>query len=213
MSAGLTPNKCTVYVSNLPFSLTNNDLHKIFEKCGRIVKITIMKNKQTRESKGVAFVLYLKEEDARKCVESFNETQVGDRTIKVSIANDNGRSKEFMKKRTYEDKSKCYECNAEGHLSYQCPMNSLGPRQPAKSNKKKKKPKRDKQPQVEDTMTASDSEDDRQLENSRLETLGAVISLEGESKYPSNDWMHAEQPKKKRIKKSSYFSDEEELSE
>lgn len=89
-----------------------------------------------------------------------------------------------MKRKIYENKSKCYECNAEGHLSYQCPLNTLGIRQPTPSKKKRKhKHHRDRTySRVDDEPTASDSEDDQQLKNSRLETLEVAIRME--VKYP-----------------------------
>lgn len=63
------------------------------------------------------------------------------RTLKLSIANDNGRSSEFDKKRDYPDKQRCYECGNEGHLSYKCPANVLGSRDPPvkKSSKKNRR--------------------------------------------------------------------------
>ncbi len=118
MSGGLAPSKSTVYVSNLDFNLTNNDIAKVFEKYGRIAKVTLVKDKVTRESKGVAFILYIAKEDAQTCVQSMNNTELNGRTIKVSIAVDNGRTKEFIKRKEYKDKSKCYECGEEGHMSY-----------------------------------------------------------------------------------------------
>ena len=51
------------------------------------------------------------------------------RPLSASIAADNGRAAEFIKKRVYKDKSKCYECGEDGHLSYECPRNRLGIRE------------------------------------------------------------------------------------
>lgn len=53
----------------------------------------------TRKSKGVAFIMYLLPEDAKKCVESTNLKEMYGRTLKASIAQDNGRSAEFIKKK------------------------------------------------------------------------------------------------------------------
>lgn len=221
MSGGLAPSKSTVYVSNLPFTLTNNDIHKMFEKYGKVAKVTIVKDKVTRRSKGVAFVLFIKREDAHQSVRAINGKELFGRKWKCSIAIDNGRASDYIKRKAYPDKSRCYECGEEGHLSYKCPKNSLGDREPPP--KKQKKPKKEKQ----DTERNDDGEEEKDSdedggEDPYLDTLSAAINHqralveqeEYRSMVASGSYEDSKQKdKKKRIKKSDYFSDEEELSD
>lgn len=69
------------------------------------------------------------------------------RTLKISIAKDNGRGDEFRKKRTYSDTQRCFECGQDGHLSYKCPSNVLGNRELPP----KKKPKEEQTDQCIET--------------------------------------------------------------
>ncbi|XP_022605400.1 zinc finger CCHC-type and RNA-binding motif-containing protein 1 [Seriola dumerili] len=224
MSGGLAPSKSTVYVSNLPFSLTNNDLHKLFTKYGKVVKVTIVKDKETRQSKGVAFVLFLDRESAHNCARAINNKQVFGRTVKASIAVDNGRATEFIRRRNYTDKSKCYECGDTGHLSYACPKNVLGEREPPKKKEKKKKKKAQQPEHVEEEEEESEEEG----EDPALDSLSQAIAFqqarieEEEEKKRKQAILSQEadahastssDSKKPRIKKSTYFSDEEELSD
>ena len=135
-SGGLAPSKSTVYVSNLDYSLTNSDLHTIFSNFGKVAKVTVLKDRYSRQSRGVAFILFVSRDDAIKAVKGIDKKVLNGRTLTASIASDNGRAPEFIKKRVYKDKSRCYECGEEGHLSYECPKNLLGPRErPAPSKK------------------------------------------------------------------------------
>ena len=210
----LAPSKTTVYVSNLPFSLTNNDLHKIFEKYGKVVKVTIMRDKRTRESKGVAFVLFLDREGAHNAVRALNQTKMFDRTIKCSIAKDNGRAPEFIRRREYLDKSRCYECGEEGHLSYRCPKNLLGEREPPLKKKRKRRNQDDEVEEYYETDSDSDN-DDPSTSHAASECLAAAIqhqqALVAQDKSAYGVVEHDTVSKKKKFKKDAYFSDEEEL--
>ncbi|XP_043943386.1 zinc finger CCHC-type and RNA-binding motif-containing protein 1 [Protopterus annectens] len=218
MSGGLAPSKSTTYVSNLPFSLTNNDLHRIFSKYGTVVKVTVLKDKETRRSKGVAFVLFLNKESAQNCARALNNKQLFGRVLKASIAIDNGRAAEFIRRRNYMDKSKCYECGDTGHLSYACPKNVLGEREPPKKKEKKKKKR---QFELEDEIEEVESEDEG--EDPALESLSQAIAFqqakieEEEQRWKKSiaeqSVLSSEDSKRPRIKKSAYFSDEEELSD
>ncbi|KAG7240728.1 hypothetical protein INR49_026617, partial [Caranx melampygus] len=218
MSGGLAPSKSTVYVSNLPFSLTNNDLHKLFTKYGKVVKVTIVKDKETRQSKGVAFVLFLDRESAHNCARAINNKQLFGRMVKASIAIDNGRAAEFIRRRNYTDKTKCYECGDTGHLSYACPKNMLGEREPPKKKEKKKKKNAQQPEPVEEEEESEEEGEDPALDSlsQAIAFQQARIEEEEEKRRKQAQESDAQastssDSKKPRIKKSAYFSDEEEL--
>ncbi|VEL09165.1 unnamed protein product [Protopolystoma xenopodis] len=62
------------------------------------------------------------------------------RTLSASIAKDNGRAPEFIRRREYPCKIRCYECGEYGHLSFTCSRNVLGDRMQPVQKKKRKKP-------------------------------------------------------------------------
>ncbi|XP_059307571.1 U11/U12 small nuclear ribonucleoprotein 31 kDa protein isoform X3 [Lycium ferocissimum] len=136
VSKTLAPSKSTVYVSNLDYTLTNSDLHTIFSTFGKVAKVTVVKDRVTRKSRGVAFILFVCRDDAVKAVKGIDKKVLNGRTLTASIASDNGRAAEFIRKKVYKDKSRCYECGEEGHLSYECPKNKLGPRERPEPSKK-----------------------------------------------------------------------------
>ncbi|XP_062587710.1 zinc finger CCHC-type and RNA-binding motif-containing protein 1-like [Saccostrea cucullata] len=213
MSGGLAPSKSTVYVGNLPFSLTNNDIHKIFEKYGRVAKVTVLKDNE-RRSKGVAFILFIDRDSAFKAVSALNKTEMFGRTIKCNIAKDNGRTTEFIKRKDYPDKSRCYECGEEGHLSYKCPKNLLGERDPPPKKERKRKK------QKEEEYGEEEEDSDEETEDPALESLSAAIKyqqqqLDRESlQYAasaSSPVPEEDEPQRKKYKKDAYFSDEEEF--
>ena len=214
MSGGLAPSKSTVYVSNLPYSLTNNDLHKIFGKIGKVVKVTIVKDKETRESKGLAFVLYLKKEDALKAACIINGKTILDRKLKCSIAQDNGRARDFIRRKEYKDKTRCYECGEAGHLSYKCPKNKLGDREPPKKKLKKQKLHQHKRFSKKTKPTSSQDaesyESDDLVDDPYLDSLSHIIEEESRFKPETSKQILT---KKKHYKKDSYFSDEENFDE
>ncbi|XP_041763429.1 zinc finger CCHC-type and RNA-binding motif-containing protein 1-like [Anopheles merus] len=182
--------RCTAYISNLPFDLTNIDVQKLFSKHGKIIKVTILRDKVSRKSKGVAFVLFSNAQEAQDCCNACNSTEMFGRTLKASIAKDNGKSAQHAQRKQYPDKSRCYECGTEGHMSYSCPKNVLGNKTPPR----KKDRKQAKRKQSNETTASFDWASDVEE--------GLTASLE-----PTT----AGCTKKVKYRKSKYFSDDEEL--
>ncbi|CAL9007700.1 unnamed protein product [Prunus brigantina] len=202
-SGTLAPSKSTLYVSNLDYSLTNSDLHTLFSHFGKIARVTVLKNRETRQSRGVAFVQFVSRTDAVSAAGEMHGKILNGRKLSASIASDNGRAAEFIKKREYKDKSRCYECGEEGHLSYECPKNQLGPRE-------RPPPKRVRRGGGGGGSAAArveEAEGDSGGERFEDDNWASVVDSGADQRLLVGEELE-EKKRKKGVKKASYFSDE-----
>ncbi|KAI5944674.1 Zinc finger CCHC-type and RNA-binding motif-containing protein 1 [Manis javanica] len=124
---------------------------------------------------------------------------------------------EVIRRHSYFDKSQCYECVKSGHLSYACPKNMLGECEPPKKKEKKKKKKIPKPEEEVEEVEESEEEG----EDPALGSLGQAIAFQqARIEEEQKKWKRSpggpstsDDSRHPRIKKSTYFSDEEEVSD
>ena len=75
-----------LYVGNLSYSTTEDDLRTLFAQAGTVASVELIKDRDTGNSKGFAFVEMGNQAEAEKAISLFNGTTVGNRSIKVNIA-------------------------------------------------------------------------------------------------------------------------------
>jgi|TARA_B100000315_G_C14214440_1_gene423594 RNA recognition motif-containing protein len=75
-----------VYVGNLPFSVDDEGLKKLFESYGEIEEATVIKNNFSGRSKGFGFITFPSEEGAKKAIAEMNDKEVEGRKIVVNEA-------------------------------------------------------------------------------------------------------------------------------
>ena len=74
-----------LYVGNLPFSTTSDDLANLFAKVGAVTSAQVVTDRETGRSRGFGFV-EMGDEDARKAIDELTGTQLGGRPITVNEA-------------------------------------------------------------------------------------------------------------------------------
>src|SRR5690349_3302941 len=75
-----------LYVGNLAFQTTSQDLQELFAQAGTVESASVIEDRDTGQSKGFAFVEMSTEEEAAAAIEQFNGREVGGRMLKVNEA-------------------------------------------------------------------------------------------------------------------------------
>ncbi len=78
--------KQKLYVGSLPYKTTEEDLHQIFSQFGAIKSVKIVTDHVTGQSKGFGFVEMDNDDCAQKAIEGVNGSELGGRTLVVSVA-------------------------------------------------------------------------------------------------------------------------------
>jgi RNA recognition motif-containing protein len=75
-----------LYVGNLAFTTTVDDLRTLFAQAGSINSIDLIKDRDTGQSKGFAFVTMSTQAEAQKAIGMFNAFTMQERELKVNTA-------------------------------------------------------------------------------------------------------------------------------
>lgn len=75
-----------LFVGNLPFDITENDLQDAFGAHGTVVEANLMMDRATGRSRGFAFVTMSSPEEAQKAIEGMNGKPLGGRPLTVNVA-------------------------------------------------------------------------------------------------------------------------------
>jgi RNA recognition motif-containing protein len=75
-----------IFVGNLDFNTSEDELRQLFEVYGQVDRVAIMTDRDTGRSRGFGFVEMSSAEDGEKAIAALNGSQVGGRTLNVNEA-------------------------------------------------------------------------------------------------------------------------------
>ena len=75
-----------LYVGNLAFSTSSQDLQELFAAAGTVESASVVEDRDTGRSRGFGFVEMSSQEEATKAIEQFNGKEVNGRSLTVNEA-------------------------------------------------------------------------------------------------------------------------------
>uniref|UniRef100_A0A7C8ZXT6 RRM domain-containing protein n=1 Tax=Opuntia streptacantha TaxID=393608 RepID=A0A7C8ZXT6_OPUST len=87
----LPPHGSEVFIGGLPKDVLEEDLRDLCEPIGDIYEVRLIKNKDTGESKGYAFVAFKTKEDAQKAIEELKNKEFKGKSLRCSLSDSKHR--------------------------------------------------------------------------------------------------------------------------
>jgi RNA recognition motif-containing protein len=75
-----------LFVGNLSFNITENDLQDAFAAHGTVIEANLMMDRATGRPRGFGFVTMSSPEEAQKAIDALNGKELGGRALTVNIA-------------------------------------------------------------------------------------------------------------------------------
>nr|CAD2138844.1 unnamed protein product [Meloidogyne enterolobii]CAD2183797.1 unnamed protein product [Meloidogyne enterolobii] len=77
----------SVYVGNIPYNTTENDIGNMFSSCGVVTNVHIVIDRNTQRSKGFGFCEFQDQQGAENAVQKMNGVEMNGRPLRVNWAN------------------------------------------------------------------------------------------------------------------------------
>ena len=75
-----------IYVGNLPWSTTTDDLYAMFQQYGAVTRAQVVTDRETGRSRGFGFVEMPNEAEANAAIAALNEQPMNGRPLTVNVA-------------------------------------------------------------------------------------------------------------------------------
>lgn len=75
-----------LYVGNLPFSATEDEVRELFGQHGTVSEVALINDRDTGRPRGFGFVTMDNDEDGREAISTLDGSQMGGRALKVNEA-------------------------------------------------------------------------------------------------------------------------------
>ena len=90
-----------IYVGNLPYDFTEEDLKDMFDQFGEVASVKIITDKVSGESKGFGFIEMERKSEGKDAIQVLDQSAVRGRNVRVHAARPkNGRHQRSRNKRT-----------------------------------------------------------------------------------------------------------------